>query len=156
MFRKDETGKVEALLIDFQMTRYGPPAHDIMMFLHLVQTKPFIKSKQLEMLKYYYENFKEELAKNDLDAEKLLPWDVLVESCDYYYELGAVMASASVQLILTPPEILNKFLSSPELFTLNMSHDRSELVREGYLKDDIVKSRTIDALDDVIKRYILI
>lgn len=156
MFRKDETGKVEALLIDFQMTRYAPPAHDIMLFLHLVQTKSFLKSKQLEVIKYYYEQFTQELSKNDLDAQKLLPWETFLESCDYYYELGAITACTSFPLILIPSEISGKFLSSPELFTMNITYDRSELIRESYLKDETCRIRINDALNDVIKRYILI
>lgn len=157
LFRKDKNGKVNhAIIIDFQLARYAPPAHDLLMFLHLVQNKSFLDLHQQELFRYYYEAFAQELQKNSIDVEAILPWKIFSESCDFYQDLGLICKLFYFQLILIPEELLGKFMNTPESFMRNMMVDRSELALACFAKSESYKARVTEALNEVIKKFILI
>lgn len=153
LFRKEKNGEVTALLVDFQLARYAPPAHDIVLFLHLVQTKEFRRKHERELLDFYYDNLSEELSRNGLSAEETLPKSLFLQSCDDYYDLGLFSSILYFQLILTPPEIMGKCLASPELYMKNMLVDRSEMIVESFTKDDTFKARMTEVMNDLIDRH---
>lgn len=157
LFKKNKEGKIEnAVIIDFQLTRYAPPAQDFMAFLHLVQSREFRKKNKYGLMQVYYHHLSKFLILSDLNANEILPWSEFVESCAYYEELGIITALFFFQLILTPTEISSKFLSSPELFFNNMLVDRSGMVLECFLSDEIYKERVTEALNELIEKFILI
>ncbi|KAL0276416.1 UNVERIFIED_CONTAM: hypothetical protein PYX00_003998 [Menopon gallinae] len=153
LFRKEENGEVTALLVDFQLARYAPPAHDIMLFLHLVQTDAFRRKHQRALLDFYYDRLSEELSRNGLSAEEILPKKVFLQSCDDYYDLGLFSSILYFHLILLPPEITAKWFSSPDLYMKNMLTDRSEMIVETFTKDENFKTRMTEAMNDLIERY---
>lgn len=155
MFKKDDKGQVQnAILFDFQLARYAPPAHDLVSFLHWVQNNDFRMEHQLELYKHYYETLRQELGKNDVQVEKVFPWETFLESCDYFDEYGAASSILSYQLTLIPSDIIGKFLSSAELFDMNMLVDRTEMITESYRTDEISRSRMTQAMNYFIKNYV--
>lgn len=126
------------------------------MFFHLVQNKQFRDENKLKMLNYYYEALTEELELNGLKINSLLPWNEFVESYDYYEELAILTALFYFQMILAPGEFASKFLSSSDIYTQTMFVDRSNMVKECYLTDEIYKTRVTEAMDELIRKYILI
>lgn len=156
MFRKDNEGNVnDAIIIDFQLARYAPPAHDLMMFLYLVQDKTFRKTRKEEILRYYYKHFSEELKKYGMKADELLPWESFIESCTFYENLGLIGTLFYFQLILAPSHLTSKFLGSAEAFTQVMLVDRTDMVVECFLKDELFRKRVTEAMNDVIQKFIL-
>lgn len=155
MFKKNEKGEVDsAVMVDFQLARYAPPAHDIVTFLHFVQNNDYRLQHEAELCKYYYDTLGQELAKNDVDVKKVFPWEDFLESYHFFDEFGAISSVLYFQLILTPSEITSKFLASPELFDKNMLVSRSEMIVECYLHDEICRSRMTQAMNYLIKNYI--
>lgn len=145
----------EAVLIDYQLYRYAPPATDIVMFLHLVQSKQFREKYQNELFSYYYNIFSQLLEKQGLDAKELFPWEEFRSSCDYYEELGCVACLFFFQPILSPPEISNKFLKSPELFYKFWLVDRNDMILECFLNDSVCRERVTEALTEFIQKFVL-
>lgn len=137
------------------MARYAPPAHDITMFLYLVQNKEFRDKKQDELLEYYYSQLKEELQVNDLEVENVLPWKDFLESYEHYYEFGVLTSALCWPLVLLPPEVASQFLSSTVDFDRNMRVDRSDLYRESYFKDETYRTRITESMGDLINDFIL-
>ena len=156
LFRKNNKGKLQdAVIIDFQLARYAPPAHDVMTFLHLVQSRRFREKYQNDMLLHYHNCLSQFLEKEGLSIATLLPWQEFRSSCDYYEELGIITALFFFQLILAPCEISNKFLSSADLFFQTILVDRSDLVVECFLTDSIYRERVTEALNELIQKFIL-
>lgn len=143
-------------MVDFQLARYCPPGLDIMMLLHLCQNEAFRSAKQTEIIKYYHDVLSDELKKNQLDVGKLLPLETLIESCDYYDKFGLLSSLVYFHFIVIPSDISSKFLASPELFDMQMAVDRSEMLRECYLKDEICRTRMTESLKETVKKYILV
>lgn len=154
LFRKNAQGKVtDAMILDFQLARYGPPAHDLMMSLYLIQNGEFRRKHETELLNRYYQKFSQELAAEGLDANKLLPREEFDASCTYYREYAILNCIAYFQLILTPSHIVGEFLASPELFEKNMFSDRSEMIVAAYKGDDLCNSRITEAMMEMVEFY---
>lgn len=145
----------DCIIIDFQLGRYAPPAHDIMMFFYLVQNKDFRQRKERELLDYYYEHLSKELSRNDMVPAAVFPKDVFLESCEFYRELGEVSSVLYFQLIIVTPDAVSKFMASPESYEKVMLVDRSEVIIECFKKDEQFRSRMSEAMDEVIRRHIL-
>lgn len=139
--------------MDFQLARYGPPAHDLMMSLHLVQTLDFRKKHQEALLNQYYTTLTAELAAEGLDVSTALPRDEFDASVRYYREYAILNSIMYFQLILTPSHITGKFLSSSELFDQNMHNDRSEMIVACYKEDDICRDRMTEAMREAAELY---
>ena len=159
MFKKDDkTGKVKnGLIIDFQLARYAPPAHDLLMFMHFVSEKSYMDKNQEKIYKFYYESLIRELDRNSIDdGRSIISWENFLESCHFYYDLGLIGKLFFFQLILSPPEITNSFLSTPEAFTKNMLNDRTEMIVYSFLNDELCRNRVTQSMNEVIKKFILI
>lgn len=154
LYRKNKQGKVtDAMILDFQLARYGPPAHDLMMSLYLIQTRDFRQKHEAALLDRYYRKFSQELAAEGLDAKKLFPRQELDASCTYYREYAILNCIAYFQLILTPSHFVGQFLASPELFDKNMYSDRSEMIVASYKGDDLCRSRITEAMMEMVEFY---
>ncbi|KAL0276418.1 UNVERIFIED_CONTAM: hypothetical protein PYX00_003999 [Menopon gallinae] len=156
LFRKGKDGKVQdSIIIDFQLARYAPPAHDIMMFLYLVQDRNFREKKEPELFDYYYEFLSKELSRNGVSAAAVLPKNVFLESCEFYRELGVISSVLYFQLIIASPEAVEKFMESPESYEKIMLIDRSEMIIESFEKDKEYRRRMSEAMKELIQRHIL-
>ncbi|KAK6620666.1 hypothetical protein RUM43_010961 [Polyplax serrata] len=156
LYRKDKKGKVkDALIIDFQLARYAPPAHDVMMFLYLSQDNTFLLENEKEMLKFYYTALSKELQKNNLAVDNYLSWPNFIESCEYYRDLGIIMRLFYFQLTLAPPELTTKIMNNPEEYMQSMMVDRTDMVLESFNKDEMYRKRVAEALKEAIGKFIL-
>ncbi|KAL0276419.1 UNVERIFIED_CONTAM: hypothetical protein PYX00_004000 [Menopon gallinae] len=154
LFRDTNNNQLEATLVDYQMVRYAPPAMDLMMLLHLNQTKAFrIKEMQM-MMQTYYNMFSEELTKNDICIQKVLPLKDFLESCREFTEWSTLQTVLYIQLHLLPDDIIEKYLSTPELYQKNMMVDGSQMVTEAFTKDPLYNTRMTEAMNDLIKTCI--
>jgi len=153
MFRKEENGNVDAMIVDFQLARYGPPAHDMMMFLHLVQTREFRQKHEQEIFDRYYQRLSQELSAEGLDINNILPKQEWNDSIKYFREYAILTSISYFQLILAPSDISAAFLSSSELFDACMNIDRSELIIACFQKDEIYRSRMIEAIREAAEMY---
>lgn len=145
----------DALIIDFQLARYAPPAHDVMMFLYLSQDNTFLLENEKEMLKYYYTALSKELQKNNLAVDTYLSWPNFIESCEYYRDLGIIMRLFYFQLTLAPPELTTKIMNNPEEYMQSMMVDRTDMVLESFNKDEMYRKRVTEALKEAIGKFIL-
>lgn len=123
------------------------------MVLHTVQNRKFRDEKLKDLLKIYYVAFTEELRKNNLVPESLYSFEELVDSCNYYTEFGLVISILIFQYILAPTDLLNS--DYQEIFFETMFKDRSQLVKDCFLKDENYRIRMSEALIELIEKYIL-
>jgi len=153
MFRREKDGNLDALIVDFQLARYGPPAHDMMTFLHLVQTREFAQNHEKDILDRYYKRLGQELSAEDLDIESLLPQKEWNESIKHYREFAILTSIFYFQLILTPSDISAEFLASPELFDECMYVDRSKMVIACFENDELCRFRMVEAMKEAAEMY---
>ncbi|KAL0276420.1 UNVERIFIED_CONTAM: hypothetical protein PYX00_004001 [Menopon gallinae] len=151
----DDGHTKNAKIVDFQLARFAPPAHDIVTFLYVVQNKKFREENHLRLLRHYYDELSSCLRKNGLQAKDFLTWYELLGTCDYYEELGIITALFFFQFILTPPDLCAKYFTSPEKCPLVDPELRSEVVTECFLKDSIYRERVTEVMNELIREHIL-
>ncbi|KFB50152.1 AGAP012604-PA-like protein [Anopheles sinensis] len=102
MFKCESNGKpTECILVDYQMSRYVPPAYDINLLLYLTTSRQMRNKQGDALLAHYYNCFSEMLHKNQLAAASILPSDIFLASCEHYRLAGLIhstMISAEVTL----------------------------------------------------------
>ena len=88
MFRFEGDRAVEIAMLDFQCVRITSPAVDL---VHLIVTgtRPDLRTKlERDWLKIYFEQFSQDLEAFGYSADKVYPFEKLVEDYDGIYDYG--------------------------------------------------------------------
>lgn len=83
LFRYEDNIPVECKLIDFQLIRYLPPAHDALHFIYLATDEHTRQYYFHDFLNYYYKHLHSELTANNLDANEILSYEEFRNSIHY-------------------------------------------------------------------------
>ncbi|XP_058118254.1 uncharacterized protein LOC131285974 [Anopheles ziemanni] len=105
MFKCESNGKpTECILVDYQMSRYVPPAYDINLLLYLTTSLQMRNEQRDILLAHYYNCFSEILHKNQLDAANILPSNIFLASCEHY-RLAGLIHSTLISAEVTLPSV---------------------------------------------------
>lgn len=148
LFKYDDDEKpVECCLIDFQLARYNPPAHDVLCFLQFTTMRQLREDHCDELFKIYHETVSAVLKEANLDIEKVLPWDDFVQSIDDLRKMCILHGILNIPIMLLEPMAASKYFSSePELLESVLYVDRTPLMCEQMRDVPRYRDRLIDAL----------
>ncbi|XP_053609641.1 uncharacterized protein LOC128674774 [Plodia interpunctella] len=155
MFRYENSEPVEALLIDYQCLRYGPPAFDLMILLYCTTYRTFREQHELTVLRHYFSVFSEniddaterKLNKLGYDEKEFLEW------CKRARFFAAMQASALFPFILMDPITAQKIYDDPDTFEELMIADRTKPVVEYCHQKPVYKERLIEVFEEFVERY---
>ncbi|CAG9797245.1 unnamed protein product [Chironomus riparius] len=91
-------------LIDWQITRYGAPAIDLIYFFFICTDHKLRTNHFNELLKIYYNSLEEMLNNLDCNANEIYPFDVLQKQMKMYGKFGVIMASFILPALITKDE----------------------------------------------------
>ncbi|XP_067004245.2 uncharacterized protein [Anabrus simplex] len=146
---------VEARIVDFQLVRYTPPAHDVIFFLHMATTRDFRKHHLEELLEVYYNSLSSELHRHDLDADVLLSWTEFRESCDLLRDVGRIIAPADHQLGVMKSDFIIPNVETEEKLNRFMVVNRNVVVCDSFRSDPVFRKWMTDDLEELIECCIL-
>ncbi|XP_076651913.1 uncharacterized protein LOC143358582 [Halictus rubicundus] len=148
LFKYDEDEKpVECCLIDFQLARYNPPAHDVLCFLQFTTKRELREEHSGELFRVYHDTMSEVLKEANLDIEKLLPWDEFIQSIDDLRVMCITHGVLNIPIMLLEPEAASKYFSKePELLESVLYVDRTPLIHEQLRDVPSYRERIMDAL----------
>ncbi|XP_065172252.1 LOW QUALITY PROTEIN: uncharacterized protein [Atheta coriaria] len=86
--QNSESGEILAKVIDFQLCRYAPPAHDVTMLLHMATVSSQRKRSLNKFYNHYYQSLKTELTSLGLDIDRILPLDEYEDTCKVYMKVA--------------------------------------------------------------------
>lgn len=156
LFKNDANGHpCDVRLVDFQLIRYMPPAHDIMFFLHLTTTRSMRKQYLDSLLSIYYEALKNELDYCALDIKEILPWTEFLDYCKEAHKQALIMAALIHHVVLLDNESMLSVTSSPKLYETFMLKDRCREVCDAYKRDSTYHNRLNDDLEELIETFII-
>lgn len=153
LFGYDDKGTPKcAKLIDFQIIKYGPPALDVLQFLHTNTRQNFRDQHINDLLRYYYNYFTGLLSAHNLRAS-----DVVAES-DFFKSCQVLILPAKLQAIVdrcitfTADETFSLFVNDDESFRRFLFEDRSKFIVDAYknnaafrdiIVEDMLELRTL-------------
>ncbi|XP_017886631.1 uncharacterized protein LOC108628911 [Ceratina calcarata] len=148
LFKYDVDEKpVECCLIDFQLARYNPPAHDILCFLQFTTTRELREKHSTDLYKLYHETMSEVLHEAGLDVSEIFPWDQFLASIEDLRVMCIAHGVLNIPIMLLEPTAASKYFSEqPELLENVLYVDRSPLLCEQVETVPSYRNRMMDAL----------
>lgn len=155
MFKYADGVPVNALLLDFQCLRYGPPAFDLNMFLYMTTTRNFREQNEREVFEHYYSVFTESL--NDATKQRLKNLGYTREEflswCEKSRMFGMVLAIGIFPYVLMSPVAASRYFDDPLTFDRYLE-DRTEPVIEYCKQCPVYRDRQVDTIEEFVERYI--
>lgn len=135
------------LLVDYQLSRYSPLAHDIAQFLYLCTDRSFREARENAMLQHYYETLCEIL--NAHETPQKPAWSEVVEGMEEQ-RLGALITA-----VLYFPTVLMDENLGAQVMNDSVSYaeyyfrDRKKFVLSNMKKDSVYERRINEAVVEI-------
>ncbi|XP_015431089.1 PREDICTED: uncharacterized protein LOC107187490 [Dufourea novaeangliae] len=148
LFKYDDDGKpLECCLIDFQLARYNPPAHDILCFLQFTTTRKLREEHSEDLFRVYHETMAEALQEAKLDIANIFPWNEFIESIEDLRVMCITHGVLNIPIMLLEPKAASKyFYEEPELLESILYADRTPLICEQLRSVPEYEDRVMEAL----------
>jgi hypothetical protein len=147
----DPSKPIACKFVDFQFSRYGPAAFDVMTLIVLTTYRSFRETHMETLLNFYYANFLSRISQPSIPIES---FQVFRESCEAY-NLAALIEKA--QFTHYPPKL-------PDNLTAHIQVDYTgdnyitnfpfELARIAYQNDEKYRRRLEDVVFEVCEKFI--
>ncbi|XP_003397705.1 uncharacterized protein LOC100645600 [Bombus terrestris] len=148
LFKYDIDEKpAECCLIDFQLARYNPPAHDILCFLQFTTTRELREKHSEELFKIYHESMAKALEEAGLDISTIFPWTDFSASIEDLRVMCITHGVLNIPIMLLEPRAASRYFSAePELLENILYVDRTPLVCKQVEDVPQYRDRMMDAL----------
>ncbi|XP_047118007.1 uncharacterized protein LOC124798589 [Schistocerca piceifrons] len=155
LFRYQADSPTQVRFVDFQMARYLPPSTDVMVFLHLSTRRSFRQQWEPRLLGEYYEALERELWHGGVDAQRVLPRQQFLDSCEAARDLGRAVAAAYCPTVLMPAEHTDGMLRMRDDFERILLVDRGREVCECFLEYPEYRDRVTEVVQEFVDHCIL-
>ncbi|GLH06283.1 Uncharacterized protein GBIM_11769 [Gryllus bimaculatus] len=158
LFRRDARGRpVDVALVDFQLMRYAPPAHDVYDLLHLTTRRELRERHEREFLDVYYATLADTLREFGLSAEHVLPREEFDASLDEQRLAGRLAAVFCLHFILSSEEMIRSVFSDSEEYERTVSEGkyRAKLICTQFDRDQEYRERLEECLMEVLEKDVL-
>ncbi|XP_059472155.1 uncharacterized protein LOC132194715 [Neocloeon triangulifer] len=155
----DHADGVDAVLVDFQVYRYAPPALDLLTLLHLTTSRDFRAQHQDDLIEFYIRQVDDFLKAAGLDRKTLLP-DFAAQTHQSFEEFeifGAVMAARYIPICLKQglidPSQAPSFTSNEKYATKEFAVDQSDALIAAFGRGPIgrvFEERVLDTLNCLV------
>lgn len=150
LFRYNGNIPVDCVLVDFQFSRYVPPAFDINSILITSTSRRFRNKHSKELLNIYYTSLTDELDMYGIDIKNVLPSDELEESYEVYKIACLIESLLFNQLIYLPEDVwtnLTKDSQSLEDFVL---YRHTEICLEVFDTYEPYRVKILELLEELL------
>ncbi|XP_064212647.1 uncharacterized protein LOC103312979 [Tribolium castaneum] len=149
MVRFDGTKPIDCQFIDYQCTRYCPPAHDYLSVVHLTTDKANRRKHEEEIRSIYYTELGKVLEAYNYDVRKILPFEEFCQTIDYIKPQMVLQTMIYSCFCISTPEEIASFLTNEETSTRTFFHDRKDYLAEMYKKSESFRIRLRECVLDL-------
>ncbi|XP_012525356.2 uncharacterized protein LOC105830529 [Monomorium pharaonis] len=142
LFNNDAMPK--CLLIDFQLFRYSPLAHDVAQFLYQCADRDFRETWESAMLLHYYDTLRETLNIHEIHTQTP-SWSELIKGMEEQ-RLGALITAIIRFPMVLMDENGARILNDPASYADYWFRNRKEIVLSTMEKDPIYERRISEAV----------
>lgn len=149
MYKYKNNAPVDCKLVDFQLQRYAPPAHDVLQWIYMTTT-PKIRRKHLqEYLEYYHKCLRNELKNMNLDIEALLPLYAFEETVQHVLPQIKLQTAYFYSFQGANAEFHKNLVKNFADFKKFVFGDRSPFTKQLFESDENYKQLMTRALDEL-------
>ncbi|XP_019872300.2 uncharacterized protein LOC109600574 [Aethina tumida] len=116
-------------LVDFQLLRYFPPAHDVLLLIFLTTNKEMRQHHFHNLLRYYHNCLKEEMAKYGYDIKRILSFDEFKVSVHHLLPTIKLFTAIELSMLAANTEYMTDILRNPEDFENFVFGNRSPYIK---------------------------
>ncbi|XP_063538263.1 uncharacterized protein LOC134747598 [Cydia strobilella] len=109
LMHRRRNGKLEIVLMDFQMVLDGDPLRDLLYFIFTATDEAFRRSHYRAMLNLYHERLSEALQRFQIDVETVYPKSTYRAQLEEYSMVGLTIAVIVLPMVLVEEEDIPKF-----------------------------------------------
>ncbi|XP_001652105.2 uncharacterized protein LOC5568164 [Aedes aegypti] len=154
MFRYSEHGSpMDCLLVDFQLSRYVPPAYDFNMLLSLTMTSGYRRRHLSYLQGYYYQSLRMELTRHGIMIEEMLAHEDFLESCKFYRKAGAIDSLFINVVTMLPRDILDEVFSSAEKYEHFTAESKTTKCLKAFDECLAYRTRMVDIIENIVDTF---
>ncbi|XP_055592170.1 uncharacterized protein LOC129743944 [Uranotaenia lowii] len=148
----DYTKPLDCVLIDFQVSRYLPPAIDFLCTLHLLTMKHHRDELFHTYVEHYYQSLTEKLKNLNLSIVKILPKEQFLETLDHYRLVGLLWSGVLLAYVNLPDGyIADLHQRDPVAYHEFGLISRDKVILENIRKEGYFRTRLLDAVDETVE-----
>ena len=154
LYRYDDKGRpLQTRLVDFQASRFAPPALELVEFLYLGSEPGFRRRHRDHLLRVYYDHLGDILEGRGVPVSSVLPFDSFLESCLCYERFGVAINLYYAYLTRIPRRFLGRLASSPEAFLAIIVGGDPDCPRAAFHHDHEYRQQVTERLLEVISYF---
>lgn len=146
---------VDCRLIDFQFSRYAPPAFEIATLLTASNTRQFRNEHEKALLDIYYNALDAELSLYGFVTEDLIRRDDFLQSYQDYRLAGLIESLLFNQIIFLPIDFWTELTLSSEKFEDFLLNRHTEICLEAFENNEFYRTKITELLQETIDLYVL-
>ncbi|CAG9768326.1 unnamed protein product [Ceutorhynchus assimilis] len=151
-YKHDSMVPTHAILVDFQLTRYNVPVHDVLLFISLTTNQEVRKNKFHFYLNYYYDHLKQELSNVNIDADEIqMSYDDFLRSV--HFIMPEIKFQGPLQRLQQcgNKDFYTKLLKDAEAFKQFIFGDKTPFALDLFETDDNFRSLLTEAVEELIE-----
>lgn len=148
MFNNDKPPK--CLLIDFQLLRYCPLAHDVSQLLYLCTSRNFRETRETDMLKHYYEVLCDTLKAHKFTGQ-CPSWYELIQGIEEQRLGSLITAMLYFPTVLMDESISAQIMNDSKGYTEYVFRDRTDIVIGNMKRDLEYNNRITETIEELIE-----
>ncbi|RZC39560.1 EcKinase, DUF1679, APH and/or Choline kinase domain containing protein [Asbolus verrucosus] len=145
-FEGDEA--VDCCFVDFQNTRYCPPAHDFLSVLYLTTNRANRMKHEKELQDIYYNELTHILSLYDFEINKIYPYEEFVETVSYMRPQMVMQAIMYSSFMCSSGDIAS-FLVNDDICRYVFFEDRKEYLAKMCEKSTVFKMKLKECILDL-------
>lgn len=146
LFNKKSSNDISCVLVDFQLTRYVPPALDVLLVLYLNVEGTFLQQNFDSLLNIYYNFLEKNINRHNIDLEEIISKESFVKSVQDYRLSALLEATMYGTNVFINQELSDIITSNEKVFAEFTFNNRSKHICDLLEKDANFKKRFTDVL----------
>ncbi|XP_053692401.1 uncharacterized protein LOC128740856 [Sabethes cyaneus] len=151
MFKTTPSGEpLECILVDFQLSRYTPPAYDINLLFALTTTEEFRAENMNSLLGHYFLIFQQVLKLNGINAQSIYTTESFLESCRHYRLAGQIHGCIIAPHVLLPEHYQGQALAFSAECAGFMPLPKVVICLSAFRTDGPYRQRMLDIIHELL------
>lgn len=153
MFRYENGTVIDCKLIDFQVCRYLPPAHDVTYTIYHLADDKLRQESYDDLLNYYYETLTNELNRHNINIIDVLPKSEYEITCKIYLYPSKIVRTFFTSFSSSNRDSQKKLYEDPKKAFDTLCNDRTSYVTNEFKTNEsyrILLTNVITNLKDAL------